>query len=125
MALNANIELVKGSYKGLLAAHRFPTDHCVVSFLAPPWGDALSAENGLDLSRTTPPIAEIVDDLERVYGEQPILHVTQVHERLEPSSLVALKRKLDWSDLLIYDVNVPGMQHGILLGTRRWVPSFA
>src|SRR5262249_56430117 len=25
----------------------------------------------------------------------------------------------DWSHLRIYDVNAPGLQHGVLLGTRR------
>jgi hypothetical protein len=122
-ALNADIELVNGDYKGLLAAHRFPADRCIVAFLAPPWGNALSVENGIDLSRTKPPIAAIVDDFERVYVGQAMLYVTQVKERIEPSSLVALRGKFDWSDLLIYNVNVPGMQNGILLGTRRWVPS--
>ena len=57
---------------------------------------------------------------EQVYGSQPVLYVTEVHEVNEPTSLKALKVAFDWSDLRIYDVNVPGLQHGILLGTRRW-----
>jgi hypothetical protein len=122
-ALNVNIQLVNGDYRGLLRIHRFPTDHNIVAFLAPPWGDALSFEIGLDLSRTKPPIIDIVDDFEDVYAGQPILYVTQVYERIEPSSLCALKNKFDWSDMLIYDVNVPGMQQGILVGTRRWNPT--
>jgi hypothetical protein len=122
-ALQTNIELINGSYKTLLPVHKVPQDHCVVAFLAPPWGDALSAQDGLDLSRTKPPIMEIVDDFENVYADQPILYVTQVHEHIEPTSLAALTSKFDWSELKIYDVNVPGEQHGILLGTRRWVPS--
>jgi hypothetical protein len=122
-ALKAGIQLVNGDYKSLLATHRFPPDHAIVAFLAPPWGDALSAESGLDLSRTKPPVIDIVDDFEGVYADQPILYVTQVHEHIELRSLRALKAKFDWSDVLIYDVNVPGMQHGILVGTRRWVPT--
>ena len=35
----------------------------------------------------------------------------------EPKAVEAV---FDWSDLRIYDVNVPGLQHGVLLGTRRW-----
>jgi hypothetical protein len=46
-----------------------------------------------------------------------------VHEHMVPASLVNLKSKFDWSELKIYDVNIPGAQHGFLLGTRRWVPS--
>jgi hypothetical protein len=124
-ALKAHIQLVNGDYKDLLRVHRFPADHNIVAFLAPPWGDALSSETGLDLSRTKPPIIDIVDDFEDVYAGHPILYVTQVHECIEPDSLRSLESKFDWSDLLIYDVNVPGMQHGILLGTCRWVPSSA
>ena len=51
------------------------------------------------------------------------LYVTQLHQHIELRSLRALKAKFDWSDVLIYDVNVPGMQHGVLVGTRRWVPT--
>jgi hypothetical protein len=47
------------------------------------------------------------------------LYVTQVHGRIEPSSQCVLKNKLHWSDLMIYDVNVPGMHQGFLLGARR------
>jgi hypothetical protein len=38
----------------------------------------------------------------------------------EPTALKAVEAAFDWTDLRIYDVNVPGLQHGILLGTRRW-----
>jgi hypothetical protein len=74
----------------------------------------------LDLGRTKPLIAEIVDDFERVYGANPILYVTQVHQHLEPRSLAALRQKFEWSDLRIYDINEEGMKHGILLGMKRW-----
>jgi hypothetical protein len=124
-ALNADIQLLDGDYKSLLATHRFSADHCIVAFLAPPWCDALSTETGLDLSRTKPPIIDIVADFERVYAEQPILYVTQVHEHTEPNALRAVESKFDWSQLLVYDVNVPGRQHGVLLGTRRWRPTSA
>jgi hypothetical protein len=46
--------------------------------------------------------------------------VTEVHEVNEPTALKAVASTFDWSDLRIYDVNAPGPQHGILLGTRRW-----
>jgi hypothetical protein len=118
--LDRPIELLHGDYKALLGTHRFPADRAIVAFLAPPWGDALSEELGLDLRRTKPPIAEIVDDFERVYGQHPILYVTQVHQRLEPDSLADLRAKFEWSELRIYDINVEGMKHGVLLGTRRW-----
>jgi RNA cap guanine-N2 methyltransferase len=124
-ALNADIEIYHGDFRKLLAAHRFSKDHGIVAFLAPPWGDALSSVHGLDLTKTKPPVSEIVDQFERVYAGQPMLYVTQVHERLVSESLAALKRNFDWSDLNLYNVNVAGSEHGILLGTRRWVPPIA
>ena len=75
---------------------------------------------GLHLDRTKPPILEIVRDFEQVYGSQPVLYVTEVPEVNEPTALKAVEAAFDWTDLRIYDVNVPGLQHGILLGTRRW-----
>jgi 16S rRNA G966 N2-methylase RsmD len=118
--LNAPIELVRGSYKDLVGSRRHPTDHHIVVFLAPPWGDALQPDTGLHLDRTKPPILEIVHDFEQVYGAQPVLYVVEVHEENEPTALKAVEAAFDWSDLRIYDVNVPGLQHGVLLGTRRW-----
>jgi hypothetical protein len=85
-------------------------------------GDALSETTGLDLGRTKPPITEIVEDFERVYPDNHILYVIQVHQHLEPVSLATLKQRFAWSDLRIYDINVEGMKHGVLLGTNRWVP---
>jgi hypothetical protein len=118
--LDAPIELVHGSYKHLIGANRHPADRLVVVFVAPPWGDALQPKTGLHLDRTKPPVLEIVRDFEQVYGSQPVLYVTEVHEVNEPTALKAVEAAFDWTDLRIYDVNVPGLQHGILLGTRRW-----
>ena len=118
--LKAPIELVRGSYKDLVGSWKHPADHLVVVFLGPPWGDALQPDTGLHLDRTNPPILEIVHDFEQVYGEQPVLYVIEVHEVNEPKALKAVEAAFDWSDLRIYDVNVPGLQHGVLLGTRRW-----
>ena len=118
--LKAPIELLQGSYKTLVNAKKYPADHRVIVFLAPPWGDALQPAIGLRLDRTKPPILEIVEDFEHVYGSQPVLYVTEVHEMNEPTALKAVEAAFDWTDLRIYDVNVPGLQHGILLGTRRW-----
>jgi hypothetical protein len=118
--LTAPIELVHGSYKDLVGSRRHPADHLIVVFLGPSRGDALQPGTGLHLDRTKPPILEIVHDFEQVYGAQPVLYVTEVHEVNEPNALRAVEAAFDWSDLRIYDVNVPGLQHGVLLGTRRW-----
>ncbi len=121
-SLDRPVELIHGDYKALLDTHRFPADHVIVAFLAPPWGDALSETTGLDLRRTKPPITEIIEDFERVYKDNRMVYVIQVHQHIEPMSLANLKQKFDWSDLRIYDINVEGMKHGILLGMKRWTP---
>jgi hypothetical protein len=118
--LNAPIDLVCGSYKDLVNFRKYPTDHLVVVFVAPPWGDALHPGTGLHLDRTKPPILEIVRNFEQVYDHQPVLYVIEVHEINEPTALKAVEAAFDWSGLRIYDVNAPGLQHGILLGARRW-----
>jgi hypothetical protein len=121
-SLDRPIELVHGDYKALLDTRRFPSDHFIIAFLAPPWGDALNESTGLDLRRTKPPVGNIIDDFERIYKDNRILYVTQVHQNIEPLSLENLKKKFDWSDLRIYNINVEGMKHGIVLGLNRWTP---
>jgi hypothetical protein len=119
-SLGAPIQLVHGDYRMLLGQHRFPAGHHIVAFLAPPWADALGAETGLDLGRTNPPVGNIVDDFERIYPSNPILYVTEVHERLVPESLAALRARFEWSELNVFDVAGPTGRHGVLLGTKRW-----
>src|SRR5450432_149781 len=120
--LNRPIQLLNGDYKALLDTHQFPSDLFIIAFLAPPWGDALNETTGLDLRRMKPPIEDVIDDFERIYKDNRILYVTQIQQNVEPVSLENLKRRFDWSDLRIYDINVEGMKHGILLGLNRWTP---
>jgi hypothetical protein len=119
-SLDRPIELIHGDYRSLLPAYRFPVSQRLVVFVAPPWGDALNELTGLDLRRTKPPITDIIDDIDSVYSDTPILYVTQVHQHVEPVSLADLERRFDWSELRIYDINSEGMKHGVLLGHRRW-----
>jgi len=121
-SLDTDIKLVNGDYKSLLRDYRFPVDYFIIVYVAPPWGDALNEITGLDLRRTKPPITEIVDYIDNIYKEHPILWVTQVHETVDPISLADLKKRFDWSALQIYDINSEGMKHGVLLGTSRWKP---
>jgi hypothetical protein len=95
----------------------------VITFIAPPWGDALSRTSGLDVRRTTPPITDIVDVLIRKFSENPLLCAIQVYEAVDPASLVELTARFDWSAMRIYHLNEPGQNHGILLGTKGWMPS--
>ena len=119
-SLDAPIRLFNGDYRQLLCVHRFPGGHRIVAFLSPPWAEGLSTDTGLDLGGTKPPIAEIVADIERAYPDTPILYVVEVHERLVPAPLAALRAGFEWSELRIYDLAGPTGRHGVLLGTRRW-----
>ena len=121
-SLDSGIELVHGDYRSLFRNYRFPTDYFVVVYVAPPWGDALNEITGLDLRHTKPPITEIVDYVADLYNEHPILWVTQVHQTIDPISLADLKKRFDWSALRIYDINIEGMKHSVLIGTSRWNP---
>ena len=80
----------------------------------------MSGEAGLDLARTRPPIGNIVDDFERVYPNNPILYVAEVHERLVPEPLASLRSRFEWSELNVYDIPGPTGRNGVLLGTKRW-----
>ncbi len=118
--LGAPIRLFQGDFRTLLGTHRFPLGYRIVAFLAPPWADALNAATGLDLGRTKPPVAEIIDAFERVYGDSPLLYVIEVHERLVPEPLAALRARFEWSEVSVYDLAGPTGRHGVLLGTKRW-----
>jgi hypothetical protein len=119
-SLGLPIRLALGDYRSLLDQYRFPRERRIVAFLAPPWADALSAKDGLDLARTKPPIVEIVDDFEAVYSNSSILYAVEVHERLVPEPLTQLREQFDWSEVNIYDVAGATGRHGLLLGGKRW-----
>jgi hypothetical protein len=55
-----------------------------------------------------------------VYPNNPILYVTEVHERLVLEPLAALRARFEWSELNVFDIAGPTGRHGVLLGTKRW-----
>jgi hypothetical protein len=121
-AIGTPIEIVNTDYRTGIADTTASTEELVVAFIAPPWGDALSATTGLDLRRTAPPVGEIVEVLSARFGQNRLLCAVQVYERVAPVSLERLQHGFDWSTLRMYDLNVPGQNHGILPGTRGWKP---
>jgi hypothetical protein len=106
----------------VVAREATSAEDLVVVFIAPPWGEALSKESGLDLRRTQPPITEIVDILQCTFGGKQLLCAIQVYEVIDPKSLVELKPRFDWSALRVYNLNLAGQNHGVFLGTKGWVP---
>jgi len=98
-------------------------DELLILFIAPPWGNALEKTSGLDLRRTLPPIAEIVDHVLHRFSQNRLICAIQVYELVVPASLAELRARFDWSTLRIYRQNSPGQNHGLLVGTKGWMPT--
>ncbi len=64
-ALDLPLEIVNTDYLVELSAISVPAGQLLIAFIGPPWGDALSPSSGLDLRRTTPPVADVVDVMVR------------------------------------------------------------
>jgi hypothetical protein len=121
-AIASPIEIVNTDYRAGIANATTPTEQLLITFIAPPWGDALNPLTGLDLRRTTPPIVEIADFLIHTFSQNQLLCAIQVYEKLDQASLAELKPRFDWSKLCMYKLNAPGQNHGVLLATRGWIP---
>jgi len=121
-ALEAPIQLQHVDYEAGLASTTVASEKLIVLFVAPPWGTALDKTNGLDLRGTTPPIAQIVDFVERRFPQNRVLFATQIYEKVDPASIADLKPRFDWMDVRVFDLNAPGQNHGVLLGTRGFEP---
>ncbi len=120
--LNLSIELIHGDYLRLLGERRVDKGRGIVTFVAPPWGTALDELEGLDLHRTTPPINEVIDQFSSRFPMHNLLFVVQVYERVREPSLNDIRTQFDWTDLRIYSMNEKGRNHGVILGTKGWVP---
>ena len=121
-ALTLPIEVLNTDYRFGVADIAITADRLLIAFIAPPWGDALDKTSGLDLRRTNPPVAEIVNFLFNAFIDSRLLCVIQVYEVVNAESLTELKTWFDWSALRVYELNAPGQNHGILLGSKRWLP---
>jgi predicted kinase len=120
--IDSPIEIVNVDYVAGLAGVTPVGDGQIIVFVAPPWGDALDQVNGLDLGRTAPPVAGIVDALVERFPDNPLLVAIQVYETVERFSLAEVESRFDWSALHVYELNDGGKNHGVLLGTRGWAP---
>jgi hypothetical protein len=121
--VGANVELLHESYEAGLPALRVPAEGPVVVFVAPPWGRALSAQAGLDLRATTPPVAQVLRFCAEALGSRPVLFAVQVFERVEQDSLADVTALLDRWELMIYDLDAAGHNHGVLMGNLNWSPA--
>jgi hypothetical protein len=120
--LGLPIQIRRADYAQALRELRVPPEVLLVAFIAPPWGNALSATDGLDLRHTTPPASEVFDLLAQRF-DNPLLVAIQVYEQLVEASVAELRARFDWSALRIYDFDAAGHNHGVLLATRGWKPA--
>jgi predicted RNA methylase len=120
--LDRSIALSKGDYKTLLDGLALRPECAIIVFVAPPWGTALDEEEGLDLTRTAPPISEIIGIFTQRYPAHRMLFAAQVYEKVTAGSMTEIHTMLRWSDLRVYNLNVQGRNHGVLLGTVGWKP---
>lgn len=120
--VSLGLGLAHVDYEAGLSRLRIANDELLIVFVAPPWGDALSATAGLDLSRTAPPVPHIIDFVARVFSGHKVLLAVQVYETVVRRSLAAVAARCDWSAVKTYDFDAPGHNHGLLLGTLGWRP---
>jgi hypothetical protein len=119
--LGSPLKIEHADYVAGMRELRVADSQLLIAFIAPPWGEALSRSDSLDLRRTTPPVGEIVDLLAQRFPNR-LLFSIQVYERIDRASLAELTTRFDWSALRIYDFNAEGQNHGLLLATRGWRP---
>jgi hypothetical protein len=121
--IGSPVEVTNVDYAAGLADLVVTEDELVIVFVAPPWGKALDPISGLDLRRTEPPIAEIVDVLMGRFPRNPLLLAVQVFETVEPDSLEDLVRRCEWWVHRSYQLDQAGKNHGLVLATQGWTPS--
>jgi hypothetical protein len=120
--MGLGIEVLHDGYEPGLRALSVSEDALVIVFVSPPWGVALDEATGLDLRRTTPPVADIVALAMEVFQHNKLLFAIQAYELVEPDSMAELTSRFDWSAFNVYDINAHAKNPGLILGTVGWSP---
>jgi hypothetical protein len=119
--LGIDVELRAVDYEAGLTMLPAVDDELLIVFIAPPWGNALDEQSGLDLRRTTPPVAAIVDLVARLFPRNRLLLAIQVYERFDRSAISELGAGFDSCEVTVYDIDPPLRNHGLALLTLGWV----
>ena len=120
--LDLGITLQLTGHEAGFEALRVGADDLLAVFVAPPWGDALDPASGLDLRHTEPSVPAIIELVAHSFSAHKVLLATQVYEKVVAASLAQAAAGCEWSALEMYDINAPGQNHGLLLGTVGWRP---
>lgn len=121
--MGLGINVIHEDYERGLKGLRVGKDEFVILFIAPPWGEALDSESGLDLRRTAPSVAEIIDLAAAVFDRHKLLFAIQAYESVAPDSVAELTARFESSALNVYDINAQAKNPGLLLGTVGWQTS--
>ena len=120
--ISAEVDVIHVDYEAGLPSVRLSEGGLAIVFVAPPWGRALDPTHGLDLRRTSPPVAKVLGVVAQCFPDDPLLLAIQVCERIEPSSLAEVSSLFEWTVVHNYDLNPTVLNPGVLLGTRGWSP---
>jgi hypothetical protein len=121
--MSLGINVLHDSYEQGLKTLTVRDGELVIVFISPPWGAALDSEAGLDLRRTTPPVAQIIDLATAVFHPRKLLFGIQAYETVNSDSLAELTARFESSTLNVYDINPQAQNPGLLLGTIGWIAS--
>jgi hypothetical protein len=121
--IGLGINVLHDSYERGLKRLTVGDDELVILFISPPWGEALDPVAGLDLRRTTPPVAEIIDLATAVFHPRKLLFGIQAYEIVNSDSLAEVTAQFNSSALNVYDINPQAQNPGLLLGTVGWIDS--
>jgi predicted RNA methylase len=118
--MSLGIDVLHESCEQGLKRLAVPDGESIIVFVSPPWGEALDLEAGLDLGRTTPPVAAIIDLATSVFRPHNLLFAVQAYESVEAESLAEVTARFDSSALTVYDINPHAKNPGLILGTVGW-----
>lgn len=120
--MGLGIEVLHTGYERGLRELKVSDEALVIVFISPPWGSALDEKHGLDLRRTTPPIADIVALAMDAFVHNRLMCAIQAYELVDGDSLAELTRRFAWSTFDVYDINARAKNPGLVLGTVGWTP---
>jgi hypothetical protein len=104
------VDLRHDSCQHGLQAPGQPGEDLQIVFVSPPWGHALSQEQGLGLRRTQPPVPRAADATTAAPGRGKLLFAMHVCETVEPGSLAEVTARFPWPARKAYDINAPGQK---------------
>lgn len=107
--------LYMGPFQDCLRPELVPDDRACVVCLHPPWGAGFSFEHGLDLRRTEPPTADILQTVRRCLPGYRLVFVHHIHERMVDASVDEATRGYRIHARGVTRGSPPGMNAGYII----------